>query len=354
MEMRRSKTLPPSGFTLVELPVASTRKRAAFTLVELPVVSTRGRAAFTLVELLVVIAIIGILVALLLPAVQAAREAARRAQCVNNLKQIGLATINYHDTKKTLPPARYRDKHIAWFAFIMPFFEASNEYDLWNFDKWYTDPVNKRARTTYVPMYFCPSRRGGGQEGLMAPATVASIYNAQGSTGDYAGNYGRSISGPLTSPDPVTGLIIPEDFGVIVTPECFATSSCPKFFSSVKFKSITDGTSKTFLAGEKHVPPKHYGVVGTPDDSIYEGDFVSNHSRAAGLLYPPAPDGDYEGDGTGGNPYWGNLFGSRHPGVTQFVFCDGSVRTVNTSIDLVVYEAMSTRDQGETVTGEGS
>jgi prepilin-type processing-associated H-X9-DG protein len=120
--------------------------------------------------------------------------------------------------------------------------------------------------------------------------------------------------------------------------------------SKISFKSITDGLSKTFLVGEKHVPPKEYAKVATPDDSIYEGDFVTNHSRAAGLLYPPAESGDYDADGsTAGKPYWGNLFGSRHPGVTQFVFCDGSVRSVPTNIDLVVYEAMATRNQGEVV-----
>jgi len=92
--------------------------------------NSHRQAGFTLVELLVVIAIIGILVALLLPAIQAAREAARRSQCANNLKQLGLACHNFHDTRKTLPPARYRDKYSTWFAFIMPYLEQSNEYDL--------------------------------------------------------------------------------------------------------------------------------------------------------------------------------------------------------------------------------
>ena len=306
----------------------------------------RRPAGFTLVELLVVIAIIGILVALLLPAIQAAREAARRTQCVNNLKQISLAVQNFHDQKKCVPPARYRDKHVAWWAYIMPHLEASQEYDLWNFDKWYTDPVNKRARTVFVPAYFCPSRRGSSGEGLLAPASVASIYNAQGSTGDYAGNYGIRISGPLATPDPQTGSAIVDDFGVIVTPKCFDRSICEKMKSYIAYKHITDGLSKTFLVGEKQVPVSQYGIVASPDDSIYEGDFVSNHSRAAGQLYPPAPSGDYEGDGSAGRPYWGNLFGSRHPGVTQFTFCDGSVRAVPVDIDLLVYEAMAIAESG--------
>jgi type II secretory pathway pseudopilin PulG len=299
--------------------------------------------------LLVVIAIIGILVALLLPAIQAAREAARRTQCVNNLKQLGLASQTYHDTYKTLPAARWKDKHTTWFATIMPFMESSSEYQLWNFDKWYSDGANKAARTVYVPGYFCPSRRGNGSEGLLAPESAASIYNWQGSTGDYAGNYGKDLLGPLDPPDPETGSAIADNFGTIITPPCFATGTCPKFKSRVAYRHITDGTSKTFLAGEKQVPPTEYAKKATPDDSIYEGDFITNHERAAGLLYPPAPNGDYAGDGTGGQPYWGNLFGSQHPSVTQFVFCDGSVRAVQVNVDLVVYESAATRNQGESI-----
>jgi prepilin-type N-terminal cleavage/methylation domain-containing protein len=302
---------------------------------------TRRKPAFTLVELLVVIAIIGILVALLLPAVQAAREAARRTQCTNNLKQIGLAVQTFHDTNKVMPAARWKDAYQTWFAAIMPNLEASNEYALWDFTKMYIDPVNKKARTVYIPTYFCPSRRGSSGEGLMAPPSVASIYSAQGSTGDYAGNHGKNVRGA----DAGTPPIIPDDFGVIATPQCFATSSCKNFKSTVAFKNITDGTSKTFLVGEKHVPPTQYAIEASPDDSIYQGDYISNHARGAGLLCPPAQNPDYEGT----NPYWGNLFGSRHPGIVQFAYCDGSTRTVNINVDLVAYEAAATRNQGETV-----
>jgi prepilin-type processing-associated H-X9-DG protein len=292
---------------------------------------------------LVVIAIIGILVALLLPAIQAARGAARRSQCTNNLKQIGLACQNFHDTYKALPAARYHDKWATWFASIMPFMEASNEYNLWVFDKWYTDPVNKRARTVYIPGYFCPSRRGGGGEGLLAPPSVTSIYNSQGSTGDYAGNHGKNVQGASGTPP-----MIVDDFGTIVTPPCFVDGNCPQFKSHVAFKHITDGTSKTFLAGEKQVPATQYAIEASPDDSIYQGDFLSNFVRGASLLLPPADNGEYEGT----NPYWGNIFGSKHPGMTQFAYCDGSVRSIPVSIDLVVYEGNATRNQGEVTAGE--
>jgi len=304
-----------------------------------------NRAAFTLVELLVVIAIIGVLIALLLPAVQAAREAARRSQCTNNLKQLGLAVQNFHDSYKAFPAARWRDKHATWFASIMPFLEASNQYKLWDFDKWYSDPLNREARTVYISGYFCPSRRGGGNEGLIAPESVPSPRTPQGSTGDYAGNTGKNVRGAADAPDPLTGSRIPDDFGVIITPKCFEFGNCPRLKSEIGFEHVTDGLSNTFLIGEKQVPVTKYALADSPDDSIYEGDFLGNHARCAGVLCPPSPNGDYEGE----NPYWGNLFGSMHAGLIQFAMCDGSVRSVQVSIDELVYEAHATRNQEETV-----
>ncbi len=311
----------------------------------------RLRSGFTLVELLVVIAIIGILVALLLPAIQAAREAARRTQCTNNLKQLGLAVQNFHDTYQAMPADRWRDQYATWFALVMPFMEASAEYQLWNFDEFYTHSSNKRARMVYIPGFFCPSQRGAGGEGLLAPA-VATGFGIQGSTGDYAGNNGKDLHGVLLTPDPVTGSRVVDDFGVIVTSRCIADDSACKSFKSdiVAYKRITDGLSKTFLVGEKHVPATKYAIVQSPDDSIFQGDFTFNHVRCAGVLCPPAPNPDY--DEEIGIPYWGNLFGSRHPGITQFAFCDGSTRVVQVSVDLLVYEAYATRNQAETPSGE--
>src|SRR5436190_10731319 len=118
-----------------------------------------GRACFTLVELLVVIAIIAVLVGLLLPAVQKAREAGARVSCGNNLKQIGLALHMYHDDQKTLPTSRLSDLHATWAVLIMPYVEQGVLYNQWNLVATYYDQ-NDIARRTPVPIYFCPSRRG--------------------------------------------------------------------------------------------------------------------------------------------------------------------------------------------------
>ena len=118
---------------------------------------TRG---FTLVELLVVIAIIGVLVALLLPAVQSARESARRASCANNLHQIGVALQSFHSDRKKLPPSRYFNGYPTWFAIILPYVEEQNLGHLWRLDEPFYANVNKTARETSVPIFGCPSRGG--------------------------------------------------------------------------------------------------------------------------------------------------------------------------------------------------
>src|SRR4029079_15541446 len=135
---------------------------------------------FTLVELLVVIAIIGVLVALLLPAVQMAREAARRTQCANNLKQLGLGAQNFHDTRRFLPPSRLANnpagtpanlRFVTWAVLLLPYIEQKGFYDRWNI----TLPYHKHtaAVTRYaVPTYFCPSRR--------RPQAAFSAENANG------------------------------------------------------------------------------------------------------------------------------------------------------------------------------
>src|SRR5437868_2620041 len=119
----------------------------------------RRKPGFTLIELLVVIAIIAILIGLLLPAVQKVREAAARASCQNNLKQIGLAVHNYHDAVGTFPPLRVTNRTVTWFVLIMPYMEQDNLRRLWTPTSDYAAAVNNGGRTTSVKSFFCPSRR---------------------------------------------------------------------------------------------------------------------------------------------------------------------------------------------------
>src|SRR4051812_21388263 len=153
------------------------------------VVRGRQSVGFTLVELLVVIAIIGILVALLLPAIQAARESARRTQCTNNLKQLALALQNFHTAHNVVPCARWSGGSPSWMALLMPYIEEANAYGLWHFDKPYRDPLNKQAREVSVKVFNCPTRRASGTLSLdhfiNAPTT-----NPPGAVADYAACYG--------------------------------------------------------------------------------------------------------------------------------------------------------------------
>lgn len=299
----------------------------------------RCRCAFTLVELLVVIAIIGVLVALLLPAVQAARESARRSQCANNLKQLGLTVHHFEDSHKTLPSSRMGPQHATWFVQIMPFMEQNVLYSQWDVTKSYylQQPA---ARMTQVPEFYCPSRRAPmlSTQFEISSTGVPDSQPYPGALGDYAGNGGQFAGSIVDSPS-CRGALCQADAqltnGQIVVSQ-----------PQTRFRDIKDGTSHTLLAGEKHVPQEKFGQSGPSwgDGAIYNGDFPRNFSRIAGL-----PKFDL---GTGPddlNGPWHCKFGSYHAGICQFVFTDGHLTSLSTSTDLDTLNRLAVRDDGRLV-----
>lgn len=216
----------------------------------------RERArAFTLIELLVVIAIIGILVALLLPAVQFAREAARRMQCQNNLKQISLAVHHYHDTLRTLPPGDTSTNlsGTSGFTAILPFMEESKMAQLYDFSKGNSDPKNMLVVSTRLQTFLCPSAN------FVRPVPIAGCDANNRAPGTYA-----FCSG---SQDAWGNALVPSGIpnnGAIIFPTAGTTS----------FGSITDGTSVTFLAGESNWNYRDYLFTSGPCSGQPRGGFT--------------------------------------------------------------------------------
>jgi prepilin-type N-terminal cleavage/methylation domain-containing protein/prepilin-type processing-associated H-X9-DG protein len=284
------------------------------------------RQGFTLIELLVVIGIIAILIGILLPAVQKVREAAARATCANNLKQIGIALQAYHEVYKLFPPNRRSDLHATWAVLILPFIEQEALYKAWKLDDEYYMQSDV-ARETQVPTYFCPSRRTidsdprvsilGDQndEGGLGPQTPGAL-------GDYGASIGTDNCDGCDCPEPIPGRIHNGAFVSEYTEAPYI--ALPR----ISIKSIKDGLSSTIFIGEKHVLFGHFGK-GKQDGSIYNGDYPLYFSRSAGPSYPIAtgPLDD--------NPNVG--FGSYHPGICQFLFGDGHVVGLanNTDPDLM-------------------
>ena len=302
------------------------------------------RFAFTLIELLVVITIIGILVALLLPAVQTAREAARRMQCSNNLKQIGLALHNYHAAHETLPyavaipylaaePAGGTARTSSvWTAMILPYLEQQNLYNRFDFTKHMTDQ-DPSIFTTIVPMYICPSDSGAGSPILTGrcadnpPTTLGLWYPV--SMGPTQPDYC-----PFGDPSATTCCCQGSNFGT--SPPGNSVGMFGRYYlPTVRFADVADGLSNTIMAGET-----------LPHQCAWNGAWGPNFN-----VYPTTiPLNTMEDDqGTFDKYYRTCGFKSQHPGGANFVMGDGGVVFFSESIDFPLYNNLGTRAGGEPV-----
>jgi prepilin-type N-terminal cleavage/methylation domain-containing protein len=311
----------------------------------------RSRRAFTLVELLVVIAIIGVLVALLLPAVQMARESARRTQCSNHAKQLGLAAQNFNDIRGWLPPSRVSNdptdanqNWVTWAVIMLPYVEQQNYYTQWDTTKAYElhpETVTRQA----VPIYFCPSRRRSTAAFSKENTTPAP----SGGLSDFASCGGRGANDGVN----VNGVQNQYAHGAMICAR-WIMQPTPLRVSSwnglIRIAVITDGTSNTILMGEKTV--RRTTKWGSGEDrSVYTSGNLNNSRRFAGVDLKTGDN--YKLDGfTVAEVTQGvdnQTFGSMHPSSVTFAMCDGSVRSIAKNISLVTLGNLAERDDGNTL-----
>lgn len=257
---------------------------------------TREHRAFTLVELLVVIAIIGILIALLLPAVQAAREAARRTSCFNNLHQMGIALHNYHTALGTFPPGGLeprspqwpQGRQLAWSVLLLPYMEQGSLYDKIDTGKAFDAAENADAARTVLAVYVCPSVPHGSR-----------LVDDRGPC-HYGGIYGERITGPNNPPK-----------GVMLYDE------------AIRIADIRDGTSQTLIVSE--------------DSEFADGQWINGRNvfdQAFAINEAPKFENDIR---------------SKHPGGANALFADGAAKFLTETMDTSTLAAICTRAQGEIV-----
>ena len=303
----------------------------------------RSRRGFTLIELLTVLAVIATLLALLLPAVQQAREAARRTACKNNLKQIGLALHNYESSFGIFPPgyihkfgptgsANGRANHagLAWGAMLLPLLDQSNLYNqidsqipIWN-------PVNLVPREQHLPVFLCPS--DSYSAGAFVVRDQAVVPVEQYAAASYAANWG-----------PSTAIVNLDD-----TP----LHSQGVFYrnSAIRVRDVVDGLSNTLAIGERTNGPIPSSSATSGGHSVFETSWVAavrdvtdlsdDHGHMV-LFETQFRPNQVNGDDKG--------LSAPHAGLCQFAICDGSVRSISENIDAALYNALGTRQGGEII-----
>jgi prepilin-type N-terminal cleavage/methylation domain-containing protein/prepilin-type processing-associated H-X9-DG protein len=312
------------------------------------------RRGFTLIELLVVIAIIAILIGLLLPAVQKVREAAARATCMNNLKQIGLGMMNYESAQGGLPPSRtdgndatapYFPYSHSWSAALLPYIEQTASFNLYIYKADWNNPANYPAIRTYLKLFNCPSTPS-------QPRTDTTIA-AQPSAGDYhAVNAIKTFIGINCMG--YVGLMDPRD------------KDDPRLVGAMRrnrntpLLAITDGTSNTILVAEDAGRPTFYDSTRKPYPEGTRTDLTGYQFYKEGGWADPngafsldgaTPHGDIPGDCPMNCTNNSEIY-SFHTDGANLVFADGSVRFVRQSIDLCTLAKLITRAGGEIIKGD--
>lgn len=309
------------------------------------VASHRG---MTLMEVLVVISIIGMLMALLLPAVQASRESARLNTCKNNLHQIGLALLNHESALQRFPSGGWGYQWYAdpdrgtglsqpggWPFSTLPYLERR---DLASFGAGATGQTKltalAQANGTPVSLFYCPTRRSIGVYPFdmqwpphnTAPMAVAAKTDYAINGGDYLLKSGPGPTSYAQGDDPKYNW-----------PSSKKGTGVCYFHAVVTLAQIRDGTSHTYLVGEKNIAP---GVLDLGDDQGLFVGYDLDNTRWTASFWPPLPDGS--------KPAY-ERFGSAHPSGCQFVFCDGSVKEISYSIDAEVHRRLGNRQDGRPI-----